>query len=95
MNRQEKKRITAIATDVFCQEHNINHPNSTRRERRAAEKALRKRVFRETPPRLFEKHSAQVIKPQVIVPQIRVEAAGVETGKQEKLSPGGIILLND
>ncbi len=85
-----------MATEIFLQERAITEPNSTRAERRAAARLLRKRVLRESPAHLFEKHRAALVsRPQIIVPEIKIEAKGVETGKQEKLSPGGIILLND
>jgi hypothetical protein len=91
MNRHEKKRIAAIATDVFLQEAAIANPSMTRKERREAARLLRKRVLRESPAHLFEKHA--MVKPQIIVPEIQVQADGVETGAQEKRSPSGRIIL--
>lgn len=91
MNRQERKRIAAVATDVYLQQHNVGHPDSTRRQRRADRSLLRKRVLRESPKHLFEKHS--LVKPQIIVPEIEIQAEGIETGKQDKRSPSGRIIL--
>jgi hypothetical protein len=91
VNRHEKKRIAAIATEVFLQEESIANPNLTRRERREKARVLRKRVLRESPAHLFERHS--VAKPQIIVPEIQIQAEGVETGAQDRRSPSGRIIL--
>jgi hypothetical protein len=91
VNRHEKKRVVAIATDVFLQEQAIASPNQSRKERRKAARLLRKRVLRESPSHLFERHA--VSKPQIIVPEIQIQAEGVETGAQERRSPSGRLIL--
>jgi hypothetical protein len=95
MNRQERRRIAAIGVDVYMQEEAIINPNTTRRERRARARALRKRVMRESPRALFEKKQAPAIEaPHIIVPEIQVEADGaVPLGAQEKRSPSGLLVL--
>ena len=97
MNRQEKKRIINIATSVFLQEEAMKQATPpSRRERRQHERALRKRTLRESPASLYEKHSGpKVVKPSIIVPDLQVEAEGVDLGKQERRSPGGIILIGE
>src|SRR5579863_6297311 len=90
VNRHEKKRIAAIATEIFLQEESIANPDLTRRERREKARLLRKRVLRESPAHLFERKS--VAKPQIIVPEIEIQAEGLETGKQEKRSSSGRII---
>lgn len=96
MNRQAKKRIAALATDIFLQEHNIGHPEDSRRQRRENARLLRKRVLKETPAANFEKH--RIEKPRIIIPEVEIQAEGITDqktveGKQERRSESGRIIL--
>lgn len=93
MKRQERKRIAAQATDIWLQQHNIDHPGASRRERRANARLLQKRIVREVPHAQFEKHV--IVKPQIIVPEIDVQVEGLEIkGEQRRSESGRIILLS-
>jgi hypothetical protein len=102
MNRAERRRLVARRVNGYMQQHNVGDPNTTRRERRSMARVLRKRVMKEAPPTALETaartdqrimEGGVIVAPRVIIPELEVQAQGVETGKQERRSPGGRIIL--
>lgn len=87
VTRQMRRALARKAAKIYVQK---NRAHLSRDERRELTRGLAAKAVRELPASEFEKH--MIDRPRIIVPEVEIQAEGLNLRGIERKSPGGIIL---
>lgn len=93
VSRQQRRALARKGAKLYVAKHGQQYGHLSRHERSDKEKQIAKRVFHEAPLSAFEKHVVE--RPRIIVPEVEIQAEGIEMPEgTERRTPGGIIVID-